>query len=91
VYLLVPFISAELEGRVRAVERDERMVHLGMAQRCLRTFVQTLDNYEIVPAAERELHERKTSDVKDPAKRRELKIKQYQNEKELQTRIEVCD
>jgi hypothetical protein len=89
VYLLVPFVSAELEGRVKATERDERMIHLGMAQRYLRTFAETLDNYEIVPAAERELHEKKTSDVRDPAKKRDLKIKQYQKEKELRTRIEV--
>jgi hypothetical protein len=91
VYLLVPFVSAELEGRVKAPERDERLIHLGMAQRYLRTFVETLDNYEIVPATERELREKSTLDIRDPAKRRELKIKQYQKEKELRTRIEVFD
>ena len=89
VYLLVPYVFAQLEGRVKAVERDERMGHLGVAQRCLRTFVDTLDHYEIVPTADRKLHQTKSSDVRDPAKRRELKIKQYQKEKELRTRTEV--
>jgi hypothetical protein len=48
-----------------------------------------LDSYEIVPAAERELYEKRTSDIRNPAKRRELKIQQYQKEKDLRTRIEV--
>lgn len=90
MYILAPFVSAELEGRVKAFERDERMLHLGMAQRYLRSFVETLDNYEIVPAAERELYEKRSSNLRDSAKRRELKIKQYQKEKDIRTRIEVC-
>jgi immunoglobulin-binding protein 1 len=90
VYLLVPFVSAELETRVKATERDERMIHLEMAQRSLRTFVETSDNYDILPAADRELYEKKVFVVTNPAKKRELKIKQYQKEKELRTRIEVC-
>lgn len=36
-----------------------------------------------------ELYQRKTSAVGDQAKRRELKIKQYQKEKELRTKVEV--
>lgn len=75
---------------MKAFERDERMLHLGMAQRYLRSFVETLDNYEIVPAAERELYEKRSSNLRDSAKRRELKIKQYQKEKDIRTRIEVC-
>jgi immunoglobulin-binding protein 1 len=90
VYILVPFVSAELETRVKATERDERIIHLGMAQRSLRTFVETLNNYDVVPATDGELYVKKVLDVKDPAKKRELKIKQYQKEKELRTRIEVC-
>lgn len=89
VYLLAPFVSAELEGRVKALERDERMLHLGTAQRYLRSFVETLDNYEIVPADEKELYTQRSSDVKDMAKRRDLKIKQFQKEKDLRSRIEV--
>ncbi|KAF7965492.1 hypothetical protein HWV62_43254 [Athelia sp. TMB] len=89
VYLLVPFVAAELQGRLKAVERDVRMAHLGTAQRYLKSFLEMLEQYEVVPAIERELYELRSGNVKDPAKRRELKIKQYQKEKELRTRIEV--
>jgi hypothetical protein len=52
--------------------------------------VSYLENYEIVPEAERALHKQKASMITDPAKRREIKIKQYQKEKDLRARIEVC-
>lgn len=48
-----------------------------------------LDNYEIIPEDERRLYEQKTANVINPANRRELKIKQYQKEKDLRARIEV--
>lgn len=48
-----------------------------------------LENYGIIPESEKQLYEHKTSSVTDPAKRRELKIKQYQKEKELRLSIEV--
>ena len=89
MYLLVPFVFAELEGRVRAVERDERILHLGTAQRYFKSFVETLDDYGIVPETEKELYNQRTSDVKDMAKRRDLKIEQFRKEKDLRGRIEV--
>lgn len=89
MYLLVPFVFAELEGRVRAVERDERILHLGTAQRYFQSFVETLDNYGIVPETEKQLYNQRISDVKDMAKRRDLKIEQFQKEKDLRGRIEV--
>ena len=89
MYLLVPFVFAELEGRVRAVERDERILHLGTAQRYFKSFVETLDNYGIVPETEKQLYNQRISDVKDMAKRRDLKIEQFQKEKDLKGRIEV--
>ena len=82
-------MAAELQGRVKAIERDIRMAHLGTAQRYLKSFLEMLEQYEVVPTTERELYELRSGSVKDPAKRRELKIKQYQKEKELRTRIEV--
>jgi immunoglobulin-binding protein 1 len=48
-----------------------------------------LENYDIVPEEEGSLHKQKTSMITDPAKRREVKIKQYQKEKDLRARIEV--
>ena len=58
-------------------------------QAYLKEYLGYLDNYEIIPAKDKELYERKTSSVADPAKRRELKIKQYQKEKELRLTLEV--
>ena len=48
-----------------------------------------METHEIVQEKDKELYEQRTSSVRDPAKRRELKIKQYQKEKELRTKIEV--
>ena len=42
-----------------------------------------------MPEAERSLYEQHASPVNDPAKRRELKIKQYKREKDIKARIEV--
>jgi hypothetical protein len=42
-----------------------------------------------VPEQERALYEQKTSMVLDPSRRREIKIRQYQKEKDLRARIEV--
>jgi len=59
-------------------------------QRYLRAFLARVENYdEVIPEGERALHERKASLTPDPARRRELKIKQYQKEKDLRARIEV--
>ena len=48
-----------------------------------------MDAYKVVPEAEKQIYSKRASSINDPAKRRELKIKQYQKEKELKTRIEV--
>ncbi|KAF5380918.1 hypothetical protein D9615_004167 [Tricholomella constricta] len=89
VYLLVPYVLSEVRGRVRTTEREERISMLKQAQKDLRSFLLYLENYEVVPEEERALQERKASAIADPAKRRELKIKQYQMEKHLRARIEA--
>ena len=48
-----------------------------------------IELYEIASASERELHAKNASSIADPARRRETKIKQYQAEKEIRSRIEV--
>lgn len=45
--------------------------------------------YEIASESERELYTKNASSIADPARRRETKIKQYQAEKEVRSRIEV--
>lgn len=56
----------------------------------MKEYLSYLGTYEIVPEADKVLYDRKTSSIVDPARRRELKIKQYQKEKELRAKIEVC-
>lgn len=45
--------------------------------------------YEIASESERELYAKNASSIADPARRRETKIKQYQAEKEIRSRIEA--
>ena len=58
-------------------------------QNYLKGFVSSLEGYEIVSEQDWQLYGQNASSVRDPAKRRELKIKQYQKEKEIRGRIEV--
>ncbi|KAL0946512.1 hypothetical protein HGRIS_012728 [Hohenbuehelia grisea] len=90
VYLFVPYVRSQIQGRMKAIDRDERLSSLNQAQRFFRVFVDSLINYQIVPEDERELYARKTSTVVDPAQRRELKIKQYQRDKDIKARIEAA-
>ncbi|EGN95591.1 hypothetical protein SERLA73DRAFT_186691 [Serpula lacrymans var. lacrymans S7.3] len=87
-YLSVPYVSAEVENRRRTTDPGERMALLDQVQNHLRSYLENLDNYEIVQEAERALYEQKSIAVKDAAKRRDMKIKQYQKEKDLRARIE---
>ena len=52
-------------------------------------FVSDIELYEIASKPERELCGKNASAIADPARRRETKIKQYQAEKEIRSRIEV--
>ncbi|KIJ69118.1 hypothetical protein HYDPIDRAFT_23975 [Hydnomerulius pinastri MD-312] len=88
VYLSVPFILAEVQNRVKT-DRDERVNNLSQTQRYLRTYVSSLESYGIVLETEHALYTQQPSSIKDAAKRRELKIKQYKAEQDLRTRIEV--
>lgn len=106
VYLFLPYVSAEIESRARAIERDERLSRLDEAkvrhpyppltdkfllygQQGFTKFVSDLELYEIVSVSEHELHGKNASTIADPTRRRETKIKQYQAEKDIRTRIEV--
>jgi immunoglobulin-binding protein 1 len=51
--------------------------------------VSDLELYEIASKSERELYGKNVTAITDPARRRETKIKQYQAEKEIRSRIEV--
>ncbi|KAJ3825326.1 TAP42-like protein [Lentinula raphanica] len=86
VYLLVPYVHAQVQDRVKTVSKDERLPSLVLTKNLLLNFLQNLDNYEIIPETQRSLYDKKAS---NPASRRELKIKQYQTEKDLRARIET--
>ncbi|KAJ7085733.1 TAP42-like protein [Mycena belliarum] len=89
LYLLVPYALSEVQGRVGAARNDERIISLNRSQKYLFTFISHLENYEIIPESERALHTQDPAKIKDPASRRDLKIKQYQREKDLRGRIET--
>ncbi|TRM59337.1 TAP42-like protein [Schizophyllum amplum] len=79
VYLFVPYVVAEVLGRVKTLDREDRMRLLQQAEFSLKTFISTLEHFDIVPKDERKMYERGIAD----------KIKQYQKEKELKGRVEV--
>ncbi|OBZ65691.1 Methylenetetrahydrofolate reductase 2 [Grifola frondosa] len=89
IYLLVPFAFAEVESRARTVDMDERLQRVVRAQTYLRTFTASLETHEIVPESEKVLYAQRTSSVNDPTKRRELKIRQYKQEKDIRTKIDA--
>ncbi|KIY50826.1 TAP42-like protein [Fistulina hepatica ATCC 64428] len=89
VYLLVPYVLVDVQGRVRTFEPYERVATLNSAQRYLDDFLSLLTNYDVIPEAERILWGKSGSDIPNPAARRELKIKQYKTEKDIRARIET--
>lgn len=89
VYLLVPYVLAEIESRARTTERDDRLARLREAEQGYTKFASDIELYEIATESERELHAKNASSIADPARRRETKIKQYQSGKELRTRVEA--
>ncbi|KAI0333615.1 serine/threonine protein phosphatase PP2A-associated protein [Cubamyces sp. BRFM 1775] len=89
VYLLLPYVLSEVQSRVRTTEREERIDLVSEVKRHLEAYVHYLEQYEIVTAEDKNLYSRPTSSIADPAKRRELKIKQYKREKDIKARIEA--
>ncbi|KAI9065400.1 serine/threonine protein phosphatase PP2A-associated protein [Trametes sanguinea] len=89
VYLLLPYVLSEVQSRVRATEREERLDLVQEVKRHLEAYVHYVELYDIVTAEDKELYGRSASSFVDPAKRRELKIKQFKREKDIKARIEV--
>ncbi|KAJ7074175.1 serine/threonine protein phosphatase PP2A-associated protein [Mycena amicta] len=89
IYLLVPFALAELQSRIRVEQPAEDIANVKQSQRHLSTFISRLEDYEVVSEVQRTLHAQDPATIKDPASRRELKIKQYQQEKDLRSRIQA--
>ena len=58
-------------------------------QKRLEGFVFDLENYHIVSETDRALYQQRGSMIRDARQRREVKIKQYQKEKELRSKLEA--
>ncbi|KAK0196789.1 TAP42-like protein [Armillaria mellea] len=86
IYLTVPYVCAEVQGRVRTTEREDRFVSIVQAQNYYVTYCSTLENYGIVTEGDSKLFSRNAANA---ASKREQKIQQYRHEKDLRTRIEV--
>lgn len=65
------------------------MSNLAHLQRHLNTYITSLENYDMVPESERALYGQQPSSIRDAAKRRDVKIRQYKAEKDLRSRIEL--
>ncbi|KAG1742418.1 TAP42-like protein [Suillus occidentalis] len=89
VYLFARYVLAEVQNRMKTIDRDERMTVLKQTQVHLKSFIHDLDTYCLVPEVDRALHTQSASSIKDAAKRREVKIKQFKAEKDLRARIEA--
>ncbi|KAJ3550974.1 hypothetical protein NMY22_g96 [Coprinellus aureogranulatus] len=89
IYLTLPFVLSEAQSREPLESRSERLESLTQTQRYLQSFISLLETYNIVPEAERELYSKHASGVRDPAKKRQLKIDQFKTEKELKARIQT--
>ncbi|KAF8350541.1 TAP42-like protein [Amanita rubescens] len=88
-YLFVPYVQSEVLDRIKTTGITERLQVLEQAQRLLRDFSSSVENYDIVPEMERTLHQRKASAIRDPKQKREIKIMQYKKEKELRAKLEA--
>ncbi|KAF9027493.1 TAP42-like protein, partial [Hymenopellis radicata] len=76
----------KVQGRVRTTEREERLPSLVLAQSLYQSYISSLETYGIITEADTKLFGQLPANA---ASRRELKIKQYQHEKDLRTRIDV--
>ncbi|KZS88341.1 hypothetical protein SISNIDRAFT_459798, partial [Sistotremastrum niveocremeum HHB9708] len=88
VYLLVPYVYCEVAGKIKVDGADARMLILDEIRRHLNAFLSRLTQYGIVTQQDVKLA-KASSDIADPAKRREHKINQYKAEKELRNRVKV--
>ncbi|KAH9945796.1 serine/threonine protein phosphatase PP2A-associated protein [Epithele typhae] len=89
VYILVPYALSEVLSRVKATGREERLEIANNVKRCLESFVNYLESYEVISEEDKTLYGASAASLIDPAKRRELKIKQFKREKDIKARIET--
>lgn len=94
-YLLTHYRVAELLFRTVRVDRKEALLK---AREELEEYLRLLDQYEVLTADEARLLERyqedkprfSTAQTTDAARRREVKIQKFKEEKALKQKLEVC-
>lgn len=72
---------------MRTNGRQERLARIRSIEEQYHVFRNALHIYQIVPESLSSLYSKEPTKVVDPAKRRELKIKQYKQEKEFRSKI----
>ncbi|KAG8925841.1 hypothetical protein FRC02_009375 [Tulasnella sp. 418] len=88
VYMFVPYVLAEVLGRLKTEGGEERIERVQESIVLFRRFVKRLDDYEVIPAEERVLFGPQSASIaNDPAKRRESKIQKYKKEVEIRNKI----
>lgn len=92
-YLLLPYTQSLVMQRQRATRRLGRLRVIAQAEALMKTFTKTTDSLGIIPDDERKLFGKKGRSfilpIGDAGKKRELKIKQYQREKEMKEILQV--
>jgi len=87
VYLLVPYVLSDVQSRLSIEDEYEREEVIVQCQRLLKQFTDMIEAYSIVSDDEATLA-RKNRGSLNAAARRELKINQYQKEKDLKAKIQ---
>lgn len=92
-YLLLPYAYAEVIQRQRTTSRLARLRVIAEAEEQLKLFTKLVER--MLPDDERKLFSKRGKGLlgvigMDASKKREMKIKQFQKEKELKDQIMVC-
>ncbi|KAG9126061.1 hypothetical protein FRC07_005062 [Ceratobasidium sp. 392] len=89
VYMSVPYATAELLQSLPSTEPTQRKDTLIQAESEMQKFISYIVDYEIVDEATMQSAKRSAQVLNNPGQRREVKIQQYQAEKQLKQRIQA--
>ncbi|KAG9123401.1 hypothetical protein FRC07_014989 [Ceratobasidium sp. 392] len=89
VYMSVPYATAELLQSLPSTEPTQRKDTLIQAESEMQKFISYIVDYEIVDETTTQSIKRSAQLLNNPAQRREVKIQQYQAEKQLKQRTQV--
>ncbi|KAL7415951.1 TAP42-like protein [Mrakia frigida] len=87
VFMLVDVVAGEIVGRLTTKGRSDRLQRLAQCKANFESYIRMLDSYGVVEGEDREKLAR--TGARDPAKRREEKIRHYRWEKEVREKLEL--